>query len=289
MQAIYAVPADKKDRYAQVLPAIRRWAAETDAELEAAIARQTELAEQLRLADRRKDEFLALLAHELRNPLAPIRNSVQVLRIKGPADPVLVSARDIIARQVDHLSRLVDDLLDVARISRGRIELKKERLDLEVVVTSAVEALRPQFEAARHELFEETGVSAEVLEHRRATGKIVSFPGAATLPNIADVLEVDCDVLLVACTGEGDRVAVAFQGARFFKDGLAGGAAQHLKPPWLRTLHCDDEREATAGALFACFLDLKAPRFVTSYSALEAGVRSTTEQSIRDRTMRLQC
>src|SRR4051794_17634264 len=108
----------------------RRRAADAERERDALLGReQAARAEAERLlaeardADRRKDEFLAMLAHELRNPLAPIRNSLELLRLAGPADPPLRSARDMIDRQVHHLSRLVDDLLDVSRITRGRIEL----------------------------------------------------------------------------------------------------------------------------------------------------------------------
>jgi two-component system CheB/CheR fusion protein len=108
--------------------------------------------ESLREADRRKDEFLATLAHELRNPLAPIRNAVQILRLQGPADPNLHFARDIVDRQVQQLARLVDDLLDVSRITRGEIELRRERADLALVVERALETSRPLLEASRHRL-----------------------------------------------------------------------------------------------------------------------------------------
>jgi PAS domain S-box-containing protein len=102
--------------------------------------------EALREADRRKDEFLAMLAHELRNPLAPIRNATEVLRLIGPADPNLARARDLIGRQVTHMARLVDDLLDVSRISRGKILLRRQRLDLVPLVRAAVEDHRPLLE-----------------------------------------------------------------------------------------------------------------------------------------------
>ena len=82
----------------------------------------------LRAADRRKDEFLATLAHELRNPLAPIRNAVQILRLRG--DSEFQAVHDMIDRQVQHLVRLVDDLLDVSRITRGKISLQMESLDV---------------------------------------------------------------------------------------------------------------------------------------------------------------
>jgi PAS domain S-box-containing protein len=106
----------------------------------------------LEQADRHKDEFLALLAHELRNPLAPIPNAIQVLQDFSPADVDLKWARDVIERQVQHLTRLVDDLLDVSRISRGKINLKKEGIQLAHVVADAVEIARPHIEARKHQL-----------------------------------------------------------------------------------------------------------------------------------------
>jgi CheY-like chemotaxis protein len=106
----------------------------------------------LQEADRRKDEWLAMLAHELRNPLAPIRNAVQFLRLKGPPDPDLQNARDIIERQLRQMTRLVDDLLDVARIGRGKLTLHREPVSLGAVLTSAVESSRPLIEAAGHDL-----------------------------------------------------------------------------------------------------------------------------------------
>ncbi|WP_143762980.1 hybrid sensor histidine kinase/response regulator [Ramlibacter tataouinensis] len=95
----------------------------------------------LRQADRQKDEFLATLAHELRNPLAPIRTSAELIRRRAPADPVVERARSIIERQVLHLSRLVDDLLDVSRITLGRIHLRQEPVNLGEVAAAAVDAV----------------------------------------------------------------------------------------------------------------------------------------------------
>ncbi|MGZ5847786.1 MAG: hybrid sensor histidine kinase/response regulator [Ramlibacter sp.] len=95
----------------------------------------------LRQADRQKDEFLATLAHELRNPLAPIRTAAELIRRRAPADPVVERARDTIERQTLHLSRLVDDLLDVSRITLGRIHLRQETLDLGAVATAALESI----------------------------------------------------------------------------------------------------------------------------------------------------
>ncbi|HJZ59459.1 MAG TPA: response regulator [Gemmataceae bacterium] len=103
-------------------------------------------------ADRQKNEFLSMLAHELRNPLAPIRNAAEVLRLAVPEHPRLQWAREVIDRQLTHLVRLVDDLLDVSRITRGKIRLQKEIVDLREVVRLAVEASRPLIEAHGHQL-----------------------------------------------------------------------------------------------------------------------------------------
>ena len=111
-----------------------------------------ELVAELREEDRRKDEFLAMLAHELRNPLAPIRNSVQILRMTGTPQPEVKWASDVIDRQVQHMSRLVDDLLDVSRVGTGKIELRRDRLPLAAAVNSAVEACRPLVEESHHQL-----------------------------------------------------------------------------------------------------------------------------------------
>jgi len=106
----------------------------------------------VRDADRRKDEFLATLAHELRNPLAPIRNAVEILRL-SEADPVAsASARQLLERQLKQLVRLIDDLLDVSRITQGRLELRKEKLDLSVALRMAIETSRPLIESRRHTL-----------------------------------------------------------------------------------------------------------------------------------------
>lgn len=106
----------------------------------------------LRESDRRRNEFLAMLGHELRNPLAPIRNAVKVMGRLNPADPKQEWAREVIDRQVDHLSRLVDDLLDVSRIVRGKIALHEAMVDLLGIVGQALETAQPFIEARRHAL-----------------------------------------------------------------------------------------------------------------------------------------
>jgi PAS domain S-box-containing protein len=106
----------------------------------------------LRDADRRKDEFLAMLAHELRNPLAPIRNALHIMKMPGANGAAVERARQMTERQVQHLVRLVDDLLDVSRIMRGRIELRKEPVELADVLARGVEAAQPMIDACGQKL-----------------------------------------------------------------------------------------------------------------------------------------
>jgi signal transduction histidine kinase/ActR/RegA family two-component response regulator len=146
-------------------PAPYRWRARDVAQLEEAAMRvhlrleraraESALADseaKLREDDRRKDEFLAMLAHELRNPLAPIVNAVQLLDQRRLDEPAQQNIRAIIGRQVSRLTRLVDDLLEVSRISSGRIQLHRELVDLDTVIERAVETVRPLLEKRRHAL-----------------------------------------------------------------------------------------------------------------------------------------
>ena len=108
--------------------------------------------EALREADRRKDEFLATLGHELRNPLAPIRNGLQLLAMAQPGSKAAEEARAMMERQMRHLVRLVDDLLEVSRISTGKLELRKEPVELAALIGAATETSRPLIEVNGHEL-----------------------------------------------------------------------------------------------------------------------------------------
>ena len=116
------------------------------------IAERERAEELLRTSDRRKDEFLAVLAHELRNPLAPIRNAIQLLRLRGTDARTVAQASEMMERQFVLLVRLVDDLMEVSRISRGKVALRRQSIDVGVVVRSAVEASRPLLEASGHAL-----------------------------------------------------------------------------------------------------------------------------------------
>ncbi|HLK94022.1 MAG TPA: PAS domain-containing protein [Polyangia bacterium] len=113
---------------------------------------QARVAEALQEVDRRKDEFLAMVSHELRNPLTPITTAVEIMREREPADDSIVWARDVIGRQAAQLTRLVDDLLDVSRITLGKITLDRTVLDLRPIVAQAVETAQPLLAARRHAL-----------------------------------------------------------------------------------------------------------------------------------------
>jgi signal transduction histidine kinase/ActR/RegA family two-component response regulator len=146
--------------------------AERTAELEQAVARQTALTQMLREADRRKDEFLALLAHELRNPLAPLANAIDIMKRKGvPDDPDLGWCRRVMERQVRQLTRLIDDLLDVSRITLGKIRLRTQVVEIRDVVTAAIDACQPLIDGHAHSL--SCSVSDEPLVVRGDPARLV--------------------------------------------------------------------------------------------------------------------
>jgi PAS domain S-box-containing protein len=170
-------------------------------------------------ANRRKDEFLAMLSHELRNPLAPIRNAAHVLNRIGPVDTNVRKATEMIQRQVQHLTRLVDDLLDVSRITRGKIRLRKEPLELTTVVAQAVETSQPLIDDRRHELMvglppEEVRVEADLTRLAQALANI--------LTNAAKYTPEGGHIRLTVETGPGEAVV------RIHDDGM--GIAPELLP-----------------------------------------------------------
>jgi two-component system, sensor histidine kinase len=122
------------------------------ADLEREMAERSQAEEALRLADRRKDEFLATLAHELRNPLAPIRNAVYILQTAKDDAQATAAARAIVERQLNQMVRLVDDLIDVSRITTGKLALRRERVDARTVAASALEAIEPLVKQRGHRL-----------------------------------------------------------------------------------------------------------------------------------------
>ena len=130
--------------------------------LQSEVTERTRVELALKEADRHKDEFLAMLAHELRNPLAPIHNAVALMHRTPLTDPQLIWSRDVIGRQLAHLTRLVDDLLDVSRITRGKINLSKQALEIGPLVARTVETVQPLFEERGHTLrvdMPDTGLS----------------------------------------------------------------------------------------------------------------------------------
>jgi PAS domain S-box-containing protein len=148
----------------------------------------TRLYQSLRDADRRKDEFLATLAHELRNPLAPIRNSLQILKMPRVDAKTVERSREMMERQVHHLVRLVDDLLDVSRVMRGKIELRKEAVELATVVARAVETAQPLIDAQRHQLGvslpdESLPLDADPVRLAQVVGNLLTNAAKYTEPN----------------------------------------------------------------------------------------------------------
>lgn len=154
-----------------------RRAMEKHAELERAQAEsaQRELAAQLAESERRKHEFLAMLAHELRNPLAPIRHAVQLLQLTAAEHPGVQSTAGMLERQVAQMVRLVDDLLDVSRISRGKIELRLERTELSLCVQPALESVRGLLSHMNHELL--VNLPAEPIYVRADAARLTQIIG----------------------------------------------------------------------------------------------------------------
>ena len=136
-----------------LISALLWWAANTiSRQARARQLAEDQLLESLRDADRRKNKFLATLAHELRNPLAPVRNAVALLKSRSHRDPVVDRVSDVIERQVALMARLMDDLLDIGRITNDRMELRKSRADLVTIVRDAIEMCQPLIHHSRHEI-----------------------------------------------------------------------------------------------------------------------------------------
>jgi PAS domain S-box-containing protein len=169
------------------------------------ITKRREALEALREADRRKDEFLALLAHELRNPLAPLRNGLQVMRLAAGDANVVAKTRDMMDRQLSHMVRLIDDLLDISRISQNKIELRSSRVLLSDIISSAVETVRPAIDMAGLKLTlslprEPIYLNADMTRLSQVFGNLLN--------NSAKYTEWGGHIWLTAAR-EGDHVAVA--------------------------------------------------------------------------------
>ena len=172
--------------------------AERTRESERLAAELSARAEALADSDRRKDEFLAMLGHELRNPLGAIVNATHVLKQLGPDDPPVRRSIEVIQRQNQHLVRLVDDLLDVSRITRGKVELRRERIDLREAVHHAAETLRPAVEAKNHDLrvslpAEPVLLDADATRLEQVVGNLLRNAAKYTGPGGRIDLEVHAD------------------------------------------------------------------------------------------------
>jgi len=217
-----------------------QFSAATDLGQRAAIAIENALLlEALRDADKRKDEFLAVLAHELRNPLAPLRNAIEIVKRTDALKPDAAWVADVLDRQVRHLARLVDDLLEMSRFTTGRIELRRERISLRDVVTSAVEASRPAIERGKHDLHLELPRDPIVLD---ADPVRLAQVLSNLLNNAAKYTEPGGEIRLAASL-DGDEVTIRVADTG---DGIADGMHEKIFGMFIQG---ERRGERTAGGL----------------------------------------
>ena len=183
------------------------------------ITAQREVEQALKEADRRKDEFLAMLAHELRNPLAPIRTALEVMDLAGDDAARARHMRDMIERQVTHLARLIDDLLDVSRIARGKVQLRMERCDLVSIARNVTDDYRPIFASSELALTvalpaEPLWVQGDVIRLAQVIGNLLSnankfsVPGGRVCVTVAADVDAGAAVITVHDTGMGIEPAM---------------------------------------------------------------------------------
>lgn len=179
----------------------------THKQMEAELQRR---AEESALSDRKKDEFIALLAHELRNPLAPIRNGLQVLALAGDKPEISTQVRDMMNRQLNHMVRLIDDLLDVSRMNRNKLFLRKSRVSLAEAMNHSLEATRPALDASGHELVvqlppDDLYLDADLTRLAQVFGNLISNSIKYTEPGgrIWFATEVHGDEVMVSVSDNG--------------------------------------------------------------------------------------
>jgi signal transduction histidine kinase/CheY-like chemotaxis protein len=195
--------------------------------------------EALRAADQRKDEFLATLGHELRNPLAPLLTGLHLLRLSGGQDPTIGRMTDVMERQITHLVRLVDDLLEVSRITRGVIDVQREPVELGALLRSAVETTRQMFESARHRLSVELP-DAPIMISGDAVRLTQVFSNLLT--NAAKYTDAGGRVSLVARRRHGQAVVSV-------RDNGIGISATHLKSVFEMFMQVDRSNRRAQGGL----------------------------------------
>ncbi|MGZ5200056.1 MAG: hybrid sensor histidine kinase/response regulator [Telluria sp.] len=239
------------------------------------ISRRKEMEALLRAADANKNEFLATLAHELRNPLSPIRNAAALLGTTGPGAPELQTrAKEVISRQVDHLAHLVDDLLDVARISEGKIALRKQEVNVGSVIAQAIETAGPLIHAREHRLEvqvpdEQVWVSGDPVRLAQSMGNL--------LHNAAKFTPMGGQIRVTASLGGNGTVAIAVQdnGIGIADDNLPrifGMFAQAAVPP--------DRAPEGLGiglSLVSRLLDMHGGRLIASSPGIGFGSTFTME------------
>jgi signal transduction histidine kinase len=207
---LQAEKTDELERLNGTLRIANQELATANRSLQAEITERQRAEAALKEADRHKDEFLAILAHELRNPLAPIRTAVDIMGRLPLATPQLVWSREVVERQVVHLTRLVDDLLDVSRITRGVINLSREPVNVQTVIMRAVETLQPAISQHGHELVLEVSdqplqVMGDLTRLTQMVGNLLSNAAKYTNPRGRIVLSVEpCDA--------GVRISVSDNG-----------------------------------------------------------------------------
>jgi signal transduction histidine kinase/ActR/RegA family two-component response regulator len=195
--------------------------------------------ESLRLADQRKDEFLATLGHELRNPLSPLVSGMQLLRLDGIQSPALLRIIAVMERQVQHLVRLVDDLLEVSRITRGLVEVRQDVVDLSAVVRAAIETSRPAIELANHQLSMELPAAPVPV---RGDAVRLTQVFANLLTNAAKYTNAGGHISVVL-TRDGDRASVSVR-----DDGI-GISPSHLASVFDMFMQVDRTNRRSQGGL----------------------------------------
>jgi CheY-like chemotaxis protein len=193
----------------------------------------------LREADHRKDTFIATLAHELRNPLAPIRNAAAVLRFAPDLDPKLQWCRDVIDRQVKHMSALLEDLLDVSRLTRDMILLRWDRIELGTAIVQAVETARPLIEGRRHKLSLE--LPPEPIEVEGDLNRLIQIFGNL-LSNAAKYTPPEGDISVRAVRHQSEVIVSV-------RDSGIGIGPPHLERIFDLFSQIDPKAEASEGGL----------------------------------------
>jgi PAS domain S-box-containing protein len=257
--------------------------------------------EALREMDRRKDEFLATLAHELRNPLAPIRHAAQISRIPNATEGQKRWSTEVIIRQVQHMSLLLDDLLDISRITRGTLELRLEPTELASVIETAVETARPGIDTKRHKLVidvpeEPVQIAADPLRLSQVLSNL--------LTNAAKYTDPDGEIRLSAFTTDGAiTISVAdtgigiapetlsslfdmFSQARNGRDRSEGGLGIGLAlSKGLIELHGGTIEARSRGAGFGSEFIMRLPRAAAAPQGEYRPARSAADSTVRRRVL----